>query len=1122
MNFNINKMFDLNLGLQDQVGIEKMMENLSIPEELKKGLVDLEQEFSNNFDQENTENLDKFNTVFNTVFKPEIESEVKSDVKSDAVGYSQMEFQSAVATPTFGVDQKDQGVMGMVHGYQNESFGLAPSVGGTLNDAGWYDDVKGFDNTLDVKNYWGYGNNVQGVSTARKIINNDGQDFLISWNNIQGYFIDVNGAMQNINGFNNVVSDGLYNNINGQNNMVNKTLYSDINGYGNILLNERKALRVKRINKNPDDASFIDIHIFNEDNYDMYLDEKLEINCAVEVFTSNLISQLNTLTGQVSNINRTDNEFIITVYPNASLVWAGKKPNANGDLYFNEDVLLSNEFYFPNDDVKLRVFLDKNGEYCSSDQGTHAWGIYAGKGPIEYLETGNNAFTVVNGIKNVADSISFSKIDGFFNSCANLRFAEVSGFSNMVHQDDRTMSFFGKTSVSGMFNKVTASNYNVSGVFNKVIGSKQGSDFKSDLIDNLSNLNRGSYIMQSNITGMMNSSLGLSGGSSIKGMLNSSKTTALKNVLPLIDFIAEDYNGVERYAFVIPRNEELDLDTTFSVGFSYIELGSAFKFDFNLKLINHVEINDKEVTLLYPKHNEKYKMFVQWVYYFQLGFFDITVVDKSVSYLNNIAGMYSSIVGDSIVNNINGAFNIIQNGSISSINGNGNSTSGYNNFINGDVNLLVGTSSSISGSYNKMIIGNHERILTIKNENRLISNGMLNGVKIQKDIDISNFVENDTILIASNNKKFKTVYDASGVEELYSSKITEIDTTSDDEYNIIKFSNVPAGEYWSEIYIISPNTFGLKSLPTDSHVIIETKDLPYIFQPCSNITGHNNNFNGWSTNIIGGYNSITGYDSNILGINNSGYLSHSTIIGNQNVFDKNVIEFVSFPNHKEIKVIRNESSDELNEDDVIAIGIRSPKITKTFYFSITNIEVDGNDSTCYRISIKAHVNTESSRTNKVYSYLMEDFENYNAKFDVTITKYENGHKNNYNYTTNITVVGNQNHIKQDNSLVFGEHLNLINQNFSLGYYNIDSADNLFEIGLGSKDLRQNGLEIKKTGNISAPMSDTETVTDKDLTTLEYLLSPEFGKKLPTEDPAIEGKLWNDNGALKISLGETEE
>jgi hypothetical protein len=33
---------------------------------------------------------------------------------------------------------------------------------------------------------------------------------------------------------------------------------------------------------------------------------------------------------------------------------------------------------------------------------------------------------------------------------------------------------------------------------------------------------------------------------------------------------------------------------------------------------------------------------------------------------------------------------------------------------------------------------------------------------------------------------------------------------------------------------------------------------------------------------------------------------------------------------------------------------------------------------------------------------------------------------------------------------------------------------------------------------------------------EYLLSAEFGNSLPTTDPGIPGKLWNDAGVLKIS------
>jgi hypothetical protein len=47
-------------------------------------------------------------------------------------------------------------------------------------------------------------------------------------------------------------------------------------------------------------------------------------------------------------------------------------------------------------------------------------------------------------------------------------------------------------------------------------------------------------------------------------------------------------------------------------------------------------------------------------------------------------------------------------------------------------------------------------------------------------------------------------------------------------------------------------------------------------------------------------------------------------------------------------------------------------------------------------------------------------------------------------------------------------------------------------------------------------SDIQTAGDKSIPTLEYLLSPEFGNSLPTTDPGVPGKIWNDSGILKIS------
>jgi len=37
-----------------------------------------------------------------------------------------------------------------------------------------------------------------------------------------------------------------------------------------------------------------------------------------------------------------------------------------------------------------------------------------------------------------------------------------------------------------------------------------------------------------------------------------------------------------------------------------------------------------------------------------------------------------------------------------------------------------------------------------------------------------------------------------------------------------------------------------------------------------------------------------------------------------------------------------------------------------------------------------------------------------------------------------------------------------------------------------------------------------------LVTIDYLLSAEFGSALPTADPAVTGKLWNDGGVVKVS------
>jgi hypothetical protein len=67
-------------------------------------------------------------------------------------------------------------------------------------------------------------------------------------------------------------------------------------------------------------------------------------------------------------------------------------------------------------------------------------------------------------------------------------------------------------------------------------------------------------------------------------------------------------------------------------------------------------------------------------------------------------------------------------------------------------------------------------------------------------------------------------------------------------------------------------------------------------------------------------------------------------------------------------------------------------------------------------------------------------------------------------------------------------------------------------------VRKNGFEIYTDGQVRAPEA-TPSITDLDLQNLvpvSYLLSAEFGNKLPTTDPGVTGRIWNDSGILKVS------
>lgn len=105
-----------------------------------------------------------------------------------------------------------------------------------------------------------------------------------------------------------------------------------------------------------------------------------------------------------------------------------------------------------------------------------------------------------------------------------------------------------------------------------------------------------------------------------------------------------------------------------------------------------------------------------------------------------------------------------------------------------------------------------------------------------------------------------------------------------------------------------------------------------------------------------------------------------------------------------------------------------------------------------------------------------------------------------------------------------------------GQYNLIKsvgANTIHQTGIGNgiaSDPKEkaNGFEIYLSGRVTAPEltpaiinSDTEGTDSglslQTLVTVEYLLSSEFGSRLPTVRPSA-GKIWNNNGNLEVSSG----
>jgi len=1009
-----------------------------------------------------------------------------------------------VGTAVFGIDQKGQGNFAIVSGFENESFTEGPAIFGALNKATLFDLVAGLGNTIDQTKMLSGFNIIGGFGNKSRSIKNDDSDDSIYNNNINGWGNETSGIFQNVNGASNITIDGIYNNIEGLNNITAGSMYSNVNGVMNAIFNSRNALKVKEVSTNSDDSHFVDVIVQDE------IPDEFEVNCAVEIFVPGFLGfQEGMLTGQVSNIDKTTSK--ITLKPNFNSVWfVRSKFYKYSDFRVNESYQLQAEMFGANTDFRIRVIQDKEGNYCSSDYSKSAdRSVF--DNPFVYVRD-HNLFNTVTGIKNIADGANFNNISGVVNSVKKSDFVEMTGIFNTLEQADRESAIFGKTRISGVANNITGSLYNVQGSFNKT--AVDVSAFQSP----------DSAFVESIINGVYNIAIGQSNGGQIKGSVNTIDTSTENNAFFTIqDFIIEDSrnDGEEDVCcFIINRTSEIKENDLLNLKMLYMEFGSLIRLNIKVDRIENAEINGKEVTKIIPKENSKYKSFEQWRPLFQIGFFGFDIIKNFSTNFNSIIGFMNSIIGSSTLTEISGKNNRLIDSTNSKMNGFMNACTLQNSAVSGTNNNILGKNISIAGSGNTLINSSEYSAIHFKSSDLTISSmggsKLALEIKLSKDIPLDFLQKNSIVNIYSysyvgfNDRAYGTIAVCQILDE---------PDTSNDDYNVIKTSMFMFDQLGSTEYVlVARNPFEVPRDDSHPELHKEREHYPNLIESSSDITGDNNKLTGWSNFATGHQNSLTGLNNTTVGFNNVAFTTQSNILGSQNIIDTEVIDFVSFVNDDAIKIKKDSVSDSLNVGEIIRLHLRGKNATTSFALNITKIEEDSNDSTCYRVTVEgALTGIHADSKNHYLATARIMLETYDD-FEVQCTKAEFALKRDYDYVTNVTIVGNQNYIKQDNSLVFGEHLNLVNQNFSLGYYNIDSADNLFEIGLGSKNLRQNGLEIKKTGNISAPMSDVETVTNKDLTTLEYLLSPEFGKKLPTEDPVVEGKLWNDNGTLKISAG----
>jgi hypothetical protein len=226
------------------------------------------------------------------------------------------------------------------------------------------------------------------------------------------------------------------------------------------------------------------------------------------------------------------------------------------------------------------------------------------------------------------------------------------------------------------------------------------------------------------------------------------------------------------------------------------------------------------------------------------------------------------------------------------------------------------------------------------------------------------------------------------------------------------------------------------------------------------------------------------------------------------------------------------------DDTEYRVIIPHDTITETPASPVTNLLVindskktDSNDSlhANYPNIIMGSCNTigdKSSQQNIILGHSIFAGKNYNVNIGQNIYSENSG----INIGTfihspeekSITIgYALQNNNPSNYTILHGGGLSNNNTLNAFGKFNEDLPGRYLEFGNGDdSNNKQNLFEIHVDGQVRAPEA-TPSIVDNDLQNLvpiSYLLSAEFGNRLPTTDPGEAGRIWVDAGHLVVSNG----